>query len=54
MDAAAEIPAGAPAPASRWTEAAMMKRIRRRYLFERWFRRTGLIAIFPSARCASE
>ena len=48
MDATAEIPAGAPAPASRWTDAAMMKRIRRRYLFERWFRRTGLIAIVLS------
>jgi phosphate transport system permease protein len=44
-DFRAEIATG---PASRWTDAAMMKRIRRRYVFERWFRRIGLIAIVLS------
>jgi len=31
--------------ASRWTDAAMTRRVRRRYLFERIFRGTGLLAI---------
>jgi phosphate transport system permease protein len=39
------LPEAAPTPASRWIAPAMQRRIRRRYVFERWFRRAGLFAI---------
>jgi phosphate transport system permease protein len=38
-------PVTAPTPASRWTDVAMQRRLRRRYVFEGWFRRVGLAAI---------
>ena len=39
------LPGTGPKVPTRWTDAAMTQRLRRRYRFERWFRLSGLAAI---------
>jgi phosphate transport system permease protein len=45
-DVRTDIPASATAkPGARWRDAAASRRVRRRYVVERWFRAAGLLAI---------